>query len=248
MFGLRWDGCYFVYASLPFGWKASAYVYHSTGLVAISYIRTLKVPCSQYINDRHNGQLVTPTGCNWCDFQKAEAAAYIFTSIFTTLSYTIALSKSSLLPSQCVRFLDYLSNSLLMAFILPDDKKEKFRVLRETILSRQEVVLQMLQRFAGKTTSFSIAVPAARLYTRTVFRAIGIHGKRPNRPIRIAGELREEIVSWRFLDKWQRHLPWFDIRYMWIRNLIYEIRHFIYGFEISYMKLDISYMDCKFHI
>ena len=69
MFGLRWDG-YFEYASLPFGWKAIAYVYHSTDLVATSYIRTLKVPCSQYINDRHNGKLVTPTGCNWCDFKK----------------------------------------------------------------------------------------------------------------------------------------------------------------------------------
>ena len=55
MFGLRWDGCYFVYASLPFRWKASAYVYHSTGLVAPSYIRTLKIPCCQYINDRYNG-------------------------------------------------------------------------------------------------------------------------------------------------------------------------------------------------
>ena len=101
-----------------------------------------------------------------------------------------------------------------MAFILPDDKKEKFRVLRETILSRQEVDLQMLQRFAGKTTPFSIAVRAARLYTRTVFRAIGFHGKRPNRPIRIAGELCEEIVHWRFLDNWQGHLPWFDERHL----------------------------------
>ena len=141
--------------------------------------------------------------------------AYIVTSVLTTLGYTIALSKSSLLPSQCVRFLGYLSNSLLMAFILPDDKKDKFRVLRETILSMQEADLQMLQRFAGKTTSFSIAVPAARLYTRAVSRAIGnrhFHGKRPNRPTRIAGELREEIVYWRFLDKWQGHLPWFDER------------------------------------
>ena len=195
MFGVRWDGCYFGYASVPFGWKAIAYVYHSTGLVATSYIRTLKVPCSQYINDTHNGQLVTPRGCNWCDFQKAEAAAYIVTSVLTSLGHTIALSKSSLLPSQCVRFLGYLSNSLLKAFILPDDIKEKFRVLRETILSLQEADLQMLQRFAGKTTSFSIAVPAARLYTRAVSRAIGnrhFHGKRPNRPTRIAGELREE--------------------------------------------------------
>ena len=129
MFGLCWDGCYFVYASLPFGWKASAYIYHSTGLVATSYIRTLRVPCSQYIDDRHNGQLATPTTCNWSDFQKAEAAAYIVTSVLTTLGYTLALSKSQLLPLQCVRFLGYLSNSLLKAFLLPEDKKEKFKSL-----------------------------------------------------------------------------------------------------------------------
>jgi hypothetical protein len=131
LFGLCWDGCYFVYASLPFGWKASAYIYHSTGLVATSYIRTLKVPCSQYIDDRHNGQLVTPIICNWSDFQKAEAAAYIVTSVLTTLGYTLALTKSHLLPSQCVRFLGYLANSLLKAFLLPEDKMEKFKLLRE---------------------------------------------------------------------------------------------------------------------
>ena len=31
-FGLQWAGWYFVYATLPFGSKASAYVYHNTGL------------------------------------------------------------------------------------------------------------------------------------------------------------------------------------------------------------------------
>ena len=57
LFGLWWKACYFVYNTLriPFGWKASVYVYHTTGLLATSYIRTLGVPCSQYIDDRHAG-------------------------------------------------------------------------------------------------------------------------------------------------------------------------------------------------
>lgn len=135
MFGLRWDDCYFVYASLPFGWKASAYVYHSTGLVATNYIRSLNVPCSQYIDDRHIGQLVTPDACNWSNYQKAEAAAYVAISVLTSLGYTLALSKSTLDPSQSVRFWGYLCDSHLRAFILPDDKKKKFRELRESILS-----------------------------------------------------------------------------------------------------------------
>lgn len=214
MFGLCWDSCYFVYASLPFGWKASAYVYHSTGLVATSYIRDLGVPCSQYIDDRHNGQLLPRMACNWSDLQKAEAAVYIVTTTLTSLGYTMALSKSSLIPTQCVRYLGYLSNSLLTAFILPDDKKAKFKVLRETILSKREINLQTLQRFAGKTTSFSIAVPAARLYTRTIYRAIALHSKKPLKPIHITAALRDEIVYWRFLDSWQGHLPWFDERHL----------------------------------
>ena len=32
-FGIRWRGWYFVSNTIPFGWKISAYVYHSTGLL-----------------------------------------------------------------------------------------------------------------------------------------------------------------------------------------------------------------------
>ena len=126
----------------------------------------------------------------------------------------MALSKCTLSPTQSLRFLGYLSNSVLQAFILPEDKKAKFITLRESILSLDSVDLKTLQRFAGKTTSFSIAVPAARLYTRGVFRAIARHTKQPNRLLRLTPELRNEIAFWRFLDNWQGHLPWHDERHI----------------------------------
>ena len=56
-FGIEWKGWYLTYTALPFGWKASAYIYHTIGMAATSYIRSLGVPCSQYIDDRHVGQL-----------------------------------------------------------------------------------------------------------------------------------------------------------------------------------------------
>ena len=74
LFGLSWKGFYFVFNTVPFGWKASAYVLHSTGLLTTSYIRTLGVPCSQYIDDRHAGQLMVrgkPTSPIWSDFELA---------------------------------------------------------------------------------------------------------------------------------------------------------------------------------
>lgn len=129
------------------------------------------------------------------------------------MGYTITLSKSTLNPSQIVRFLGYLSNSILQAFVLPEDKKEKFRQLREAILSQDNVELKMLQRFAGKTTSFSIAVPAARLYTRVIYRAIASLQQKAGTLVGIDAELREQITFWRFLDEWDGYLPWLDERH-----------------------------------
>lgn len=71
-----------------------------------------------------------------------------------------------------------------------------------------------MQSFAGKTTSFSIAVPAARLYTRASFRAISSCSKSPHKPIKISGDLLREIQYWRFLDNWESCLPWFDERHV----------------------------------
>ena len=56
-FGIQWGGWYFVYNTLPFGWKISPYVYHSTGLMVSNFFRSMGIPCSLYIDDRHNGQL-----------------------------------------------------------------------------------------------------------------------------------------------------------------------------------------------
>ena len=218
LFGLSWKGCYFVYTCLPFGWKASAFIYQSIGLVATRHIRSLGVPCSQYIDDRHIGQLVTADSCPWSDRQKAEAAAYITVTTLTSLGYTLALAKSCLWPAQSVRYLGYLCDSTLGAFILPEDKKTKFKILREDILAQEEVNIKSLQRFAGKTTSFSIAVPAARLYTRKCFHALSTSAKNPGKPVKIIGELRQEICQWRFLDFWQGHLPWFDERHRTISS------------------------------
>ena len=56
-FGFEWGGWYFTSNTIPFGWKVSAYVYHSIGLLASHYFRSLRIPCSLYIDDRHTGEM-----------------------------------------------------------------------------------------------------------------------------------------------------------------------------------------------
>lgn len=211
-FGLKWLVWYFTYATLPFGWKASAYVYHSIGLAATNHIRSLGVPCSQYIDDRHVGQLRLPNDSaikKYTNAELAEMAAFIVCSTLVLLGYFIGLKKSSFTPNTNVRFLGYLCDSQRQAFILPQDKRQKFATLREAILENNTVSLRNLQKFSGKTTSFALLVPAAKLYSNVVYHSISKATKSTaTDKIKLSQPLREEITYWRFLDTWDECLPW----------------------------------------
>lgn len=73
--------------------------------------------------------------------------------------------------------------------------------------------IETLQRFSGKVTSFSLAVPAAQLYSREVYTAISM-ANRSSRLTKVVGDLRSEIAHWRFLDSWSGYLPWMNERHL----------------------------------
>ena len=208
-FGLEWKGFYFVYKTLPFGWKASAYVYNTISMAATCHIRSLGVPCSNYIDDKHLGQLrpLYQANSQYSNFELSEMATFIACSILLALGYFLGIKKSSLIPSFKVKYLGYFSESDKQAFTLPPDKILKFATLRECILGQKTVSLKTLQKFAGKTTSFSLLVPGAKLYANAVFHAIS-EASRSNKPIAVSGALKDEIIHWRFLDTWDGFLPW----------------------------------------
>jgi len=186
-------------------------VYHNIGLAATHFIRSLGVPCSQYIDDRHVGQLRLPYGffnTSFSSRQLAEIAAFIACSTLISLGYFIGLKKSSLEATTAVRFLGYICDSERQAFILPQDKRVKFATLRESILKHKSVSLKNLQKFAGKTTSFSLLVPAAKLFTNAVYKAISSASRSSSSKISLSLPLRREILHWRFLDTWEQFLPW----------------------------------------
>ena len=147
MVGLEWKGWYFCYKNLPFGWKASACIYHSVGLAATFHIRSLSVPCSQYVGDRHFGQLALrrdlQDSLRRSNFQLAEAAAFTMFSVLVRLGYFIGLSKS--IPVPKTRFLGFLSDSILQAFLILQDKRVKFATLRDSILQCRPVSISTIR-------------------------------------------------------------------------------------------------------
>ena len=208
-FGLEWNDMYFVFRTLPFGWKASAFIYYNLGLFVTGAARSFGVPVSQYIDDRHVGQLFrSPARASLVPSKVlTEAAAYIMCYLLIEAGYFIGIAKSQWVASTVIRFLGFLCDSSRQTFLLPDDKRLKFRSLREQMLASRNIGLKMLQRFAGKVISFSLAVPGCKLYVRETFKVIS-QLSRSSRPFAcIDGNLRAEILYWRFLDKWKDCLP-----------------------------------------
>ena len=122
--------------------------------------------------------------------------------------YFVAIAKSQCIPSIIVRFLGFLSHSFRKAFLLPPDKKLKFSILREEILSSQCVGVKTVERFTGEVISFSLAIPGCKLYTRETFKAIS-RLYCSFRPLaRVEESLRTEVLYWRFLDDWKDCFPW----------------------------------------
>lgn len=142
-FGIQWGGWYFMYNTLPFGWKISPYVYHSIGISVSSYLRTLGIPCLLYIDDRHNGQLQVDlnkgeyVGLRTLEeknFAAAKSAIFLTAFHLIRLGYFLGLSKSILKPCQIVPYLGFLLDSNREVFhLIPEKKTQVPRINRRDI-------------------------------------------------------------------------------------------------------------------
>ena len=216
-FGFQWGGWLFVSTCIPFGWKLSAYIYHSIGSLVSHFLRTQNIPCSLYIDDRHIGQLHFPSGSSPSAYRSlsvqqsnlAASKAAIFVTYHTLISlgYTIGLSKSILEPNHQVPYLGFTVDSHLQAFTLLPSKKQKFLLQLKSVLANSQVELITLQKLAGKCLSMALAVPGARLFTNEINMAIS-RASLSSRPAKVEGGLRKELEQWLFLESWDGSLPW----------------------------------------
>lgn len=69
----------------PTGWKENPYVYQTLGSVATNAMRELGLPCFQYIDDRHLGELWGSLAKHSSGFEAAGAAFFRAATILTQL-------------------------------------------------------------------------------------------------------------------------------------------------------------------
>ncbi len=191
--------------------------------MATTFLRSIGIPCLLYIDDRHNGQLQVPldSGQYATLTTKAEkylaaakSAIFLATFYLVRLGYFLGLKKSILFPRKIVPYLGFLADSERQVFHLLPDKKENFLNLVRDILRMSHIPLKTLQRLVGKCVSFSMVVPAARLYTREMNLAISMSHLGKGKLIAVEGRLRQEITRWLFLEDFNDPLPWRDERHV----------------------------------
>ena len=125
------------------------------------------------------------------------------------MGYFIGLKKSHLVPKQVVPYLALLVESVQQAFLLIEEKKQKFLSLLCFVLSSPSTDLKTLQRLSGKCVSFSLAVPGAHLFLNDIYNVIAkIQRHSSCKPILVSGTLKRELEQWLFLESWSRSLPW----------------------------------------
>ena len=106
-----------------------------------------------------------------------------------------------------------LVDTQAQAFSIPQDKRISFAELREGFLScKSSTSVKSLQRLMGKCSSFSLAFPGAKFYIREMAATIGKTSR--GCEATLTKNLRDEISFWRFLDSWDKCIPWRQERHV----------------------------------
>ena len=107
--------CYqFSFCTLPFGWKASVYLYHNVGTVVTSTARSLGLPVLHYIDDRHVVQLFL-SGLAICQpsHQLAQTAVFILLFLLISARYMTLLTLQRVLQSHPLLLNSWVSSPIL---------------------------------------------------------------------------------------------------------------------------------------
>lgn len=105
-FRVQFAGWVFVQTTMPFGWKASPFIYQTIGMQATNYFRNLNIAPLQYIDDR---LFVCPR--NEKRDQVTQTVVFIRDTLFK-LGYTLAVDKCQVLKSTKVNYLGFVIDSV----------------------------------------------------------------------------------------------------------------------------------------
>ena len=204
-FGICWNGVYYVFTVLPFGWKTSPVVYHSITEAAAMYLRSLDIPMLDWIDDMLGmTQFKFKGETDEEQFQSALRAMVVTTYVLFKAGYFLGLPKCNLIPEQVVTYLGIDCDSKHEKFLVPEKRVIKYIALLQNMLTKTSVSFSEVEKMVGKLVSLECAVAPGMWYTRHQYAAMTSSGIKPdakkviknNTRIYVTPELREEWYMW----------------------------------------------------
>lgn len=155
-FGFQWDGVYYVFTTLCFGWKISPFIYHSLTEAVAGYLRTKGVPVLTWIDDVYfTGFQSTREESTPRQLHAAHVAGYLVMSVFYKAGYFMSITKCELVPTTSIIFLGVRCDSKEQRFTIPDEKLAKLELLITTAITQEKISFPTLEKVAGKCTFIS---------------------------------------------------------------------------------------------
>jgi hypothetical protein len=204
-FGFEFDGSYYVYTVLPFGWSASPLIYQSLSRAVCTYLRRLGLAEFVYLDD----------SASLAAAAMAIRFAFVKGVLLTALGYFVELRKSHIVPATSQQWLGFVVDLPGKVFRVPEAKLEAFLALVEALLAAPAAAsVASLRSFTGKCVSLAPAVPGALLYTRGLFDALALADARGDAYVALSPAALGELALWAELRAWHGTRRWRDERHV----------------------------------
>lgn len=147
-----WENHHYQFTSLPQGLSSAPRLFTKLLKPALAHLRKLGMIVSCYIDD-----------CIFIASSPEELLCNVNYAMqfFDSLGLTIHYKKSTLVPTQRVKFLGVILDSVNMTVTLPDETMKQIRCLGRSLLTKSMNTLQELSSFIGLAVFAGVAVPHA---------------------------------------------------------------------------------------
>ena len=156
---------------------------------------------------------LSPTGQK----KAAREVVALALTIFYRCGYFMVLPKCLLEPTADLVFLGVGCDTAQRRFYVPEDKQRKLEAILREAIESQSISFSQLEKLAGKSTSMSVAVPPASLYTHhmyrqmTAFKRSGGRKKSSSIAVSERSGLRFEMERWAKVRTRLNGAPWYDV-------------------------------------
>ena len=218
-------GEYFRFAGLPFGWTNSPYFFTEFMGEFTAILRsgrgTSPIGAGPYrVPACVHRTFTTLRTLAFLDdfllmFRRLRDGLSISTyvkALAARLGLSLHPTKTCWTPKQSRRHLGIIVDSLKGEFRVPPDKLSRVRAMAKDILchaarNRRFVTPKSLTKFAGLCVSLYIAMPAARMYLRSIYDVL--RGARGNSHVKLSKQAMRDLAWWlRLTDEWNGRAIW----------------------------------------